>query len=147
MLVTHKATKCFAKGDELRVVRKEQRRLIVQRGSEEISVSPRQSGLTWTVCEERPLAVAAGERLRLRAVSSVETAEGTRRRLANGTTVIARAVGADGGLTLADGSTLRNRQVVHGYATTSHAAQGLTLDKVFVAGAVSVEGAYVSATR
>ena len=30
---------------------------------------------------------------------------------------------------------------------TSHAAQGLTVDKVFVAGAVSVEGAYVSATR
>ncbi len=49
VLVTHKATKCFAKGDELRVVRKEQRRLIVQRGGEEISVSPRQSGLAWTV--------------------------------------------------------------------------------------------------
>lgn len=147
VLVTHKDTKCFAKGDELRVVRKEKRRLIVRRGSEEISVSPRQSGLTWTVCEERPLAAAAGEKLRLRAVSTVETAEGKRRRLANGTTVTVKAVAAGGGLTLADGSTLRNRQVVHGYAMTSHAAQGLTVDKVFVAGAVSVEGAYVSATR
>ena len=30
---------------------------------------------------------------------------------------------------------------------TSHAAQGLTVDKVFVAGAISREGLYVSATR
>ena len=30
---------------------------------------------------------------------------------------------------------------------TSHAAQGLTVDKVFVAGAISHEGLYVSATR
>ena len=30
---------------------------------------------------------------------------------------------------------------------TSHAAQGLTVDKVFVAGAMSREGLYVSATR
>jgi hypothetical protein len=93
------------------------------------------------------LVIVNGERLRLRAVSTVETAEGKRRRLANGTTVTVKAVAAGGGLTLADGSTLRNRQVVHGYAMTSHAAQGLTVDKVFVAGAVSVEGAYVSVTR
>lgn len=33
------------------------------------------------------------------------------------------------------------------YAMTSHAAQGLTVDKVFVAGAISQEGLYVSATR
>jgi len=30
---------------------------------------------------------------------------------------------------------------------TSHAAQGLTVDKVFVAGVMSREGLYVSATR
>ena len=51
VLVTHKTTKHFLKGDELRVVRKDKRRLIVQRAGEEISVSPRQSGLAWTVCE------------------------------------------------------------------------------------------------
>jgi hypothetical protein len=50
-------------------------------------------------------------------------------------------------LVLADGSTFHTRQVVHGYAMTSHAAQGLTVDKVFVAGAISQEGLYVSATR
>ena len=58
-----------------------------------------------------------------------------------------RSVDADGRLVLADGSTLHSRQVVHGYAMTSHAAQGLTVDHVFIAGAVSREGLYVSATR
>ncbi|MDP3073055.1 MAG: MobF family relaxase [Opitutaceae bacterium] len=147
VLATHKATKHFAKGDELHVVRKEKRRLIVTRRGEEISVSPRQSGLAWTVCEERPLAVTPGERLRLRAVSHTESADGKGKRLANGTSVIVRSVESNGRLALADGSTLHTRQVVHGYAMTSHAAQGLTVDKVFVAGAISREGLYVSATR
>jgi conjugative relaxase-like TrwC/TraI family protein len=147
VLVAHKATKHFVKGDELRVVRKEKRRLVVARGSEEMSVSPRQSGLAWTVCEERPLVVAPGERLRLRAVSHAETADGKGRRLANGTSVTVCSVDANGRLVLADGSTLHTRQVVHGYAMTSHAAQGLTVDNVFLAGATSREGLYVSATR
>lgn len=124
VLVTHKATKHFEKGDELRVVRREKRRLIVARGTEEISVSPRQSGLEWTVCEERPLAVAPGERLRLRAVGQVVDADGKSRRIANGTAIIARSVDANGRIVLADGSALHTRQVVHGYAMTSHAAGG-----------------------
>ena len=138
--MAHKARKHFAKGDELRVVRKERHRLVVTRGAQELSVSPRQSGLAWTVCDERPLDVAAGERMRLRAVSYVETNDGRKRRLANGTTVMVQAVDATGRLTLADGSLLLTRQVVHGYALTSHAAQGLTVDKVFLAGAISGEG-------
>jgi hypothetical protein len=147
VLIAHKATKHFAKGDELRIVRKEKRRLVVVRGPEEFSVSPRQSGLTWTVCEQRPLAVAAGDLLRVRVVSYAECSDGQKRRIANGTTVHVRAVDASGRLVLADGSTLSTRQVVHGYAMTSHAAQGLTVDNVFVAGAISREGLYVSATR
>jgi hypothetical protein len=93
------------------------------------------------------LPIAAGERVRVRAVSTVETADGKIRRLANGTTVIVQSVATDGRLVLADGSRLRTRQIVHGYALTSHAAQGLTVDKVFLAGAMSREGLYVSATR
>jgi len=147
VLVAHKTTKHFGKGDELRVVRKEKRRVVVSRGGEEISVAPRQSGLTWTVCEERPVAVAAGDKVRLRAVAHVQTSDGQRRRLANGTMVTVQSVNPSGQLILTDGSTLPTRQVVHGYAMTSHAAQGLTVDKVFVAGAISREGLYVSATR
>ena len=110
VLVAHKATKHFAKGDELRVVRKEKRRLIVACADREFSVSPRQSGLAWTVCEERPLNVAMGERLRLRAVSCVESSDGEKRRLANGSTIVVRALDASGRLILADGSRLLTRK-------------------------------------
>jgi thymidine kinase len=147
VLVAHSATKHFQKNDELRVVRRDRRRLIVARGQEEFSLSPRQSGRAWTVCEERPLAVASGDRVRLRAVGQTMAADGKRRRLANGTTVVVQSVNADGRLVLTDGSTLQGRHAVLGYATTSHAAQGLTVDHVFIAGAASQEGLYVSATR
>jgi hypothetical protein len=147
VLVVHKTTKQFQKHDELHVVRKEKRRLIVTRGAEEFSVSPRQAGLAWTVCEERRLAIATGERLRLRAVALAQMPDGATRRLPNGSAVIVQAVDAAGRLVLADGSKLLSRQVVHGYAMTSHASQGLTVDGVFIAGAMSREGLYVSTTR
>lgn len=147
VLVAHKSTKHFRKYDELRVVRREADRLVVARGAAEFSVSPRQSGQTWIVCDERPLAVAAGDRLRLRSIGCAVAGSGERRSLANGTTVTAKSVDDVGRLVLADGSTLGTRLVVHGYALTSHAAQGLTVDHVFLAGASSQEGLYVSATR
>jgi len=147
ILVAHKATKHFAKGDELHVIRKEKRRLIVARGNSEMSVSPRQSGLAWTACEERSTPVATGDRMRLRAIAHAETPSGQARRLANGTVVTVQSVNAAGRLVLDDGSTLRSRQVAYGYALTSHASQGLTVDKVFMAGAASREGLYVAATR
>ncbi|MBI5693761.1 MAG: relaxase domain-containing protein [Verrucomicrobia bacterium] len=147
VLVVHQTTKNFARGEEWRVVRKDKRRLVVAHGSAEVSVSPRQSGRTWTVCEEKPLSVAVGERLRMRSVTTVAGPDGRERRLANGTAIIVREINSQGRLVLADGSVLFGRQVVHGYAMTSHAAQGLTVDKVFLAGAASHEGLYVSATR
>jgi ATP-dependent exoDNAse (exonuclease V) alpha subunit len=147
VLVVHQATKHFARGEEWRVVRKEKQRLVVARGSDEVSVSPRQSGRAWTVCEEKPLTVAAGERLRLRSVTMAAGPDGRDRRLANGTAIIVKGLDDQGRLVLDDGAVLRGRQVVHGYAMTSHAAQGLTVDKVFLAGAASREGLYVSATR
>ena len=147
ILVAHKATKHFAKGDELRVLRKQEGRVVVARGAQEISLSPRQSGLAWTVCEERATPVAAGDKLRLRAIAQVETPSGQSRRLANGTVVTVQTVNTSGQLVLQDGSTLRSRQVAYGYALTSHASQGTTVDRVFLAGAVSREGLYVAATR
>lgn len=147
VLVAHKATKHFAVGDELRVLRRERERLIVAAPGGERSISPRQSGLTWTACEERPLPVAAGDRVRLRAIGRAISSDGANRRLANGTTVTVQSVAADGRLVLGDGSHLECRQVAYGYALTSHAAQGVTVDKVFLAGAASHEGLYVSATR
>ena len=147
VLVAHKATKHFAKGEELRVVSKTQGRLVVTSVAGERSVSARQSGLAWTVCEERATPVAAGDRLRLRSIGQIQTPTGLIRSLANGTTVTVQSVNAAGQLVLADNSTLLTRQVAYGYALTSHAAQGVTVDKVFLAGAGSREGLYVSATR
>jgi conjugative relaxase-like TrwC/TraI family protein len=147
VLVAHKTTKHFAKGDELRVLRKEQGRLVVARGATELSLSPRQSGLAWIVCDERPNPVATGDRLRLRSIAQAESPSGQIRRLANGTVVTVQSVNASGQLILQDGSTLRTRQVAYGYALTSHASQGITVDKVFLAGAASREGLYVAATR
>jgi ATP-dependent exoDNAse (exonuclease V) alpha subunit len=147
ILVAHKATKHFAKGDELRVLRKEEGRVVVARGAHELSLSPRQSGLAWTVCDERATPVAAGDRLRLRAIAQVETPSGQTRRLANGTVVTVQSVNASGQLILQDGSTLLSRQIAYGYALTSHASQGTTVDRVFLASAVSREGLYVAATR
>jgi conjugative relaxase-like TrwC/TraI family protein len=147
ILIAHKTTKHFAKGDELRVIRREERRLIVAGRAGEVSVSPRQSGLAWTVCEERATPVAAGDRLRLRSIAHAKTPTGQVRRLANGSMVTVQSVNASGQLVLQDGSTLRSRQVAYGYALTSHASQGTTVDKVFLAGAASREGLYVAATR
>lgn len=147
ILVAHKTTKHFAKGDELRVIRKEKRRLIVSGRAGQVSVSPRQSGLAWTVCEERATPVATGDRLRLRSIAHVQTPAGQVRRLPNGAMVTVQSVNASGQLLLQDGSILRSRQVAYGYALTSHASQGTTVDKVFMAGAATCEGLYVAATR
>lgn len=147
ILVAHKKTKYFAKGDELRVLRKTQRRLIVAREGTEISVSPRQSGLAWTVCEERPNPVAAGDQIRLRAIAIAQSQSGKTRRLPNGSILSVQSVTPQGQLLLEDGSILRTRQVAYGYALTSHASQGMTVDKVFLAGATSREGLYVATTR
>ena len=83
----------------------------------------------------------------MQTVSQVEDSNGRTRRLANGSTVIVQSINERGELVLGDGATLGTRQVVHGYAMTAHAAQGLTADKGFIAGAISREGLYVSATH
>lgn len=147
VLVAHKTTKHFQKNEELRVVGKSKGRLVVTSVAGERSVSARQSGLAWTVCEERKISVAAGDRLRLRAIGQALTPSGEIRRLVNGATVTVASVNAAGQPVLADKSTLLARQVAYGYALTSHASQGVTVDKVFLAGAASREGLYVSATR
>lgn len=81
-----------------------------------------------TVCLPKELALSIGDRLQLKA--NDKTQDG--RKLANGELVTAKEVYADGRIALDDGRMLPKhyRQFVRGYAVTSYAAQGKTVDHV-----------------
>lgn len=81
-----------------------------------------------TVCEPKELALAAGDRLQLKA--NARTKDG--RQFANGEIVTVKSVEADGRIQLEDGRMLEAsyRQFMRGYAVTSYAAQGKTADFV-----------------
>jgi hypothetical protein len=81
-----------------------------------------------TICQPKELSLSTGDRLQLRANN--KSRDG--RRLANGELVTVNQIHADGCIALADGRTLPKhyRQFVRGYAVTSYAAQGKTVDYV-----------------
>jgi hypothetical protein len=81
-----------------------------------------------TVCQPKDLSLTSGDRLQLKA--NAQSQDG--RRLANGELVTVKQIHADGRIDLNDGRTLpkQYRQFVRGYAVTSYAAQGKTVDYV-----------------
>jgi hypothetical protein len=81
-----------------------------------------------TVCQPKELSLSSGDRLQLKA--NAQSQDG--RRLANGELVTVKQIHADGRIALNDGRVLSKnyRQFVHGYAVTSYAAQGKTVDYV-----------------
>jgi hypothetical protein len=103
-------------------------------------------GNTFDVCEARQLAIAPGERLLLRANCGD---------LLNGQLVTVKSIHGDGSLSLTDGRSVPAgyRKFCHGYAVTSHASQGKTVDEVLVVAssvsfpAVNREQFYVSISR
>ncbi len=103
-----------------------------------------------TVCRKRELTLAAGDRLQLKA--NATTADG--RRLANGELVNVRVVRANGEIALDDGRIVPSdyRQFGRGYAVTSYASQGKTVDYVLfsdsmVKAASDAKQWYVSISR
>lgn len=103
-----------------------------------------------TVCRRRELALASGDRLQLKA--NATTGDG--QRLANGELVTVHAVHTSGEITLADGRVLPRdyRQFVRGYAVTSYASQGKTVDYVLfsdsaVKAATNAQQWYVTISR
>jgi conjugative relaxase-like TrwC/TraI family protein len=100
---------------------------------------------------EEALPLAAGDVIRLTAGG--KATDGTR--LSNGATFTVRGFTEAGGIRLDSGKTLPADfgHLAHGYVTTSHAAQGRTVDRVLVAqsaaslGATTREQFYVSASR
>ncbi|MGH7950404.1 MAG: MobF family relaxase [Limisphaerales bacterium] len=81
-----------------------------------------------TVCQPKELSLSSGDRLQLKANDKSQDG----RRLANGELVTVKKIHADGRIALDDGRTLSKnyRQFVRGYAVTSYAAQGKTVDYV-----------------
>jgi conjugative relaxase-like TrwC/TraI family protein len=81
-----------------------------------------------TVCQTKKLALASGDRLLLKANGRSEDD----RKLANGELVTINEIHEDGRIALADGRVLSPhfRQFVRGYAVTSYASQGKSVDHV-----------------
>ncbi|MFO0787076.1 MAG: MobF family relaxase [Phycisphaerales bacterium] len=106
------------------------------------------------VFEHRRLAIGVGDTLRF--TKNVRAGKDRQRRIHNGTVVTVVGVDRRGGLRLSNGITLAGDEahhLTHAYACTSHVAQGVTVDWVFVCqgsdsiGASSMEQFYVSVSR
>lgn len=131
----------FRAGEFAPVTREARGRVFVQTPAGERPL-PLRSG-SFNVCRPRPLEVAAGDRLLVRA-------NDRKTRLMNGE--IVHVIGMESGvLQLADGraiDTARFRDFTHGYAVTSHASQSKTVDHVIIAAErLDAKSAYVACSR
>ncbi|MGP8021485.1 MAG: hypothetical protein ACLPRE_10930, partial [Limisphaerales bacterium] len=114
-------------------------------GSE--NIFPLVAGIACDVGEKRKLKIAAGDKLLLQANTAGK-------RFINGELVEVRAIQGDS-VVLADGRVIPAdyRTFTHGYAVTSHAAQGKTVDEVLLVAssrslpAINQEQFYVSISR
>src|SRR5580658_975322 len=131
----------FKAGEFASVTRVARGRVFVQTHAGEEALPLR--SCYFAVCRPRPLGVAAGDRILIRA-------NDRKTRLMNGE--IVHVVGIDSGvLQLADGRTIdtaKFREFTHGYAVTSHASQSKTVDHVIVAAErLDAKSAYVACSR
>ncbi|WP_438479710.1 MobF family relaxase [Oleiharenicola lentus] len=148
VLTFHRATDRFSKHDRLTVVRRETRELVVRDGlGREHRIDPRRtSGFDVGLAKETEIAV--GDRLLLR--GNLPAAA-----LKNGDLAEISGFGPQGEVTLKDGRSIPDwfREFTHGYATTSHAAQGKTIDRgILIMGGDGIttgnlKQAYVSNSR
>lgn len=141
-----KSTAQFKAGESVEVIGQKGQQLRVQRGDgRQLVFLPGRAPSSFDVGQKRELGVAAGDVLLLRA-----NAPG----FINGERVRVKSIQKQA-ITLTDGRALpaTYRTFTHGYAVTSHAAQGKTVDEVMVVAssrsfaAVSQEQFYVSISR
>jgi conjugative relaxase-like TrwC/TraI family protein len=145
----HRTTHGFDKNEMVSVVAVENDSLKVQHADGSENIFPLGAGIACDVGEKRKLKVAAGDKLLLQA-----NAVGVRKHFVNGELVEVKAIQGDSVL-LADGRVISAdyRTFTHGYAVTSHAAQGKTVDEVLVVAssrslpAIHQEQFYVSISR
>jgi conjugative relaxase-like TrwC/TraI family protein len=144
----HRRTAGFTKDETVAVVAIENDALKVECADGSESIFPLgQGSASFDVGEKRKLKIAAGDKLLLQANAS-------RKRFINGELVEVLAVQGDS-VVLADGRVIPQnyRTFTHGYAVTSHAAQGKTVDEVLVVAssrslpAINQQQFYVSISR
>ncbi len=143
----HRQKAGFAKDETVAVVAVENDALKVQRADGSESIFPLgQGSALFDVGEKRKLKVAPGEKLLLQS--------NWRKRFVNGELVEVRTIQGDS-VVLTDGRVIpaNYRTFTHGYAVTSHAAQGRTVDEVLVVAssrslpAINQQQFYVSISR
>jgi len=145
----HRRGHRFDKGETVSVVAVENDSLKVQHTDGSENIFPLDAGIACDVGEMRKLKVVAGDKLLLQA-----NAVALRKHFVNGELVEVKAIQGDSVL-LADGRVIPSdyRTFTHGYAVTSHAAQGKTVDEVLLVAssrslpAVHQEQFYVSISR
>jgi conjugative relaxase-like TrwC/TraI family protein len=143
----HRRKNDFAKDETVAVVAVENDSLKVQRADGSECNFPLRAGFACDVGEKRKLKIAAGDKLLLQANT-------VGKRFINGELVEVRAIQGDS-VVLADGRVIPAdyRTFTHGYAVTSHAAQGKTVDEVLLVAssrslpAINQEQFYVSISR
>ena len=103
-----------------------------------------------SVCQSREIAIAAGDRLHLKANRKLLSGG----RVTNGEFVAVKSVRADGGIELEDGRVLDAsfREFLPGYAITSYGSQGKTVDYVLfsdstIKAATNAQQWYVTISR
>jgi conjugative relaxase-like TrwC/TraI family protein len=138
----------FNNGESVSVVAAETNSLSIRRADGSETSLPLGAGCAcFDVGESRVLKVAAGDKLLLQANAA-------RKRLINGELVEVQAIQGDS-VVLTDGRVIPKnyRTFSHGYAVTSHAAQGKTVDTVLVVAssrsltAINQQQFYVSISR
>jgi conjugative relaxase-like TrwC/TraI family protein len=144
----HRRKDDFAKDETVVVVAVENDSIKVEREDGSENLFPLGAGSArFDVGEKRKLKIAAGDKLLLQANT-------VGKRFINGELVEVRAIQGDS-VVLADGRVIPQnyRTFTHGYAVTSHAAQGKTVDEVLLVAssrslpAINQEQFYVSISR
>jgi conjugative relaxase-like TrwC/TraI family protein len=144
----HRNTDGFAKHETIKVVERKEGNLLVERTSGEKAVFSPSAKASFDVGYAENIDVAAGEKLLIRANFRESN-------LVNGEIVQVKEHRPDGALALNDGRTIPTtfKQFTYGYANTSHAAQGKTVDRgILIMGEAAIKAgdlrqAYVSNSR
>ena len=143
-----KATGGFDRHETVKVIERQKNQLLIERPSGETALFTPLIKSGFDVGHAEKIEVAAGEKLLIRANFSAS-------KLINGEIVEVKKHLADGSMQLKDGRTIPAtfKQFTYGYASTSHAAQGKTVDRgILIMGEKAIQAGelrqgYVSNSR